>query len=23
MPFTGKFYKHKQPGTYVCRRCNA
>ncbi|QNF31977.1 methionine-R-sulfoxide reductase [Adhaeribacter swui] len=23
MPFTGKFYKHKQPGTYICRRCNA
>jgi len=23
MPFSGKFYKHKQPGTYVCRRCNA
>ena len=22
-PFTGKFNKHKQPGTYVCRRCNA
>jgi peptide-methionine (R)-S-oxide reductase len=21
-PFTGKFNKHKQPGTYVCRRCN-
>jgi methionine-R-sulfoxide reductase len=23
MPYTGKFYKHKEPGTYVCRRCNA
>jgi methionine-R-sulfoxide reductase len=23
MPFTGKYYKHKQPGTYICRRCNA
>lgn len=22
-PFTGKFTKHKEPGTYVCRRCNA
>ena len=22
-PFTGKFNKHKEPGTYVCRRCNA
>jgi peptide-methionine (R)-S-oxide reductase len=22
-PGTGKFYRHKQPGTYVCRRCNA
>lgn len=22
MPFTGKYYRHKQPGTYVCRRCN-
>lgn len=22
-PGTGKFYQHKQPGTYVCRRCNA
>jgi len=21
--FTGKFYKHKEPGTYICRRCNA
>jgi methionine-R-sulfoxide reductase len=23
MPFTGKYYKHKEPGTYICRRCNA
>lgn len=22
-PFTGKFNKHKEPGTYVCRQCNA
>ena len=22
-PGTGKFNSHKQPGTYVCRRCNA
>lgn len=22
MPFTGKFYKHKANGTYVCRQCN-
>ena len=22
-PFTGKLTNHKQPGTYVCRRCNA
>jgi len=22
-PGTGKFYKHKEPGTYICRRCNA
>ena len=22
-PGTGKFYRHKEPGTYVCRRCNA
>ncbi|MGV3502839.1 MAG: methionine-R-sulfoxide reductase [Adhaeribacter sp.] len=22
-PGTGKFNHHKQPGTYVCRRCNA
>lgn len=21
--FTGKYYKHKEPGTYICRRCNA
>ncbi|GEO06381.1 hypothetical protein AAE02nite_40450 [Adhaeribacter aerolatus] len=21
-PFTGKFNKHKEPGTYVCRQCN-
>lgn len=23
MPFTGKFYNHKEKGTYVCRQCNA
>ncbi len=23
MPFTGKYYKHKEKGTYVCRQCNA
>lgn len=23
MPFSGKFYKHTDSGTYVCRRCNA
>lgn len=23
MPFTGEFYKHKEPGTYVCRKCEA
>jgi len=23
MPYSGKFYKHKQAGTYICRRCNA
>jgi len=23
MPFTGKFYKHKEEGTYICKRCNA
>jgi len=22
-PHTGKFNKHKEPGTYVCRQCNA
>lgn len=22
-PFTGKFYKHKEKGTYVCRKCGA
>ena len=22
-PFTGKYYNHKEPGTYICRRCNA
>jgi peptide-methionine (R)-S-oxide reductase len=22
-PGTGKFNRHKEPGTYVCRRCNA
>ena len=22
-PYSGKFYNHKQPGTYTCRRCNA
>lgn len=22
-PFTGKYYKHKDAGTYICRRCNA
>jgi methionine-R-sulfoxide reductase len=22
-PFTGKFYNHKEKGTYICRRCNA
>ncbi|WP_071781146.1 methionine-R-sulfoxide reductase [Adhaeribacter aquaticus] len=22
-PYTGKFTKHKEPGTYVCRQCNA
>ena len=21
-PFTGKYYKNKESGTYVCRRCN-
>ena len=23
MPFTGEYYLHSEPGTYVCRRCNA
>jgi peptide methionine sulfoxide reductase msrA/msrB len=23
MPFTGMYYLHKEPGTYVCRRCGA
>lgn len=23
MPFTGKYYKHKEPGSYICKRCNA
>jgi peptide-methionine (R)-S-oxide reductase len=22
-PFTGKYYTTKEPGTYICRRCNA
>lgn len=22
-PFTGKFYKHKEPGTYVCKKCGS
>lgn len=22
-PYTGKYYKHKAPGTYICKRCNA
>lgn len=22
-PFTGRYYKHKEPGTYVCRQCGA
>ncbi len=22
-PFTGKYYNHKEKGTYLCRRCNA
>lgn len=22
-PFTGKYYNTKEPGTYICRRCNA
>lgn len=23
MPYSGKYYKHKEPGTYICKRCNA
>ena len=23
VPFTGRYYNHKEPGTYVCRRCGA
>ena len=23
MPFSGKYYKHKETGVYVCKRCNA
>ena len=23
MPYTGKFYKHKADGVYVCRQCDA
>jgi len=23
MPFSGKYYKHKESGVYVCKRCNA
>jgi len=23
IPYSGKFYKNKQAGTYTCRRCNA
>ena len=23
MPYTGKYYKTKEEGTYICRRCNA
>lgn len=23
MPFTGKLYENKEPGTYICKRCNA
>jgi peptide-methionine (R)-S-oxide reductase len=22
-PFTGKYYNYKEPGTYICRQCNA
>lgn len=22
-PFTGKYYKHKEKGTYICRQCGA
>jgi len=22
-PYSGKYYKHKEPGTYHCKRCNA
>lgn len=22
-PFTGKYYKHKEEGTYICKRCDA
>ncbi|MEA3497488.1 MAG: bifunctional methionine sulfoxide reductase B/A protein [Campylobacterota bacterium] len=22
-PYSGKFYKHKEDGTYICRQCNA
>jgi peptide-methionine (R)-S-oxide reductase len=22
-PFTGKYYNFKEPGTYICKRCNA
>ena len=22
-PFTGKYYNYKEPGTYICKRCNA
>jgi methionine-R-sulfoxide reductase len=22
-PFTGKYYDYKEPGTYICKRCNA
>jgi len=23
MPYSGKYYKHKEKGVYVCRQCNA